>query len=116
MNEVITDIVFEPSKWQEVEDFLQKRFGRVPDLQAITYIIGHRELGLNITEFTKEEKEELMHVGVCALLSQAGYYEFVRRDEDGWPHFERNPEAPKLSGEKQDLLIKMMIIEYFEKL
>lgn len=116
MSEVITDIHFDPTKWKEVEDRLEVRFGQVPDLQTITYLIGHRELGLNVVEFTKEEKQELMHVGVCTLLSQAGYYKFLHKDEDGWPHFEKVPNLPQLAGNMQDMLLKAMIIKYFEKL
>lgn len=116
MSEVITDIHLDPKKWANVEDILEKRFGRVPDLQAITYLIGHRELGQNLYSFTKEEKEELMHVGACTLLAMAGYYKLKHRDEEGWPHYEKVAGVPKLSPVMQDMLLKVMIIEYFENL
>jgi len=72
-----------------VEKMLSLRLGQTPDLQAITFLIGLQELGQLKRLFSKEEKQDLMHLGVCRLLSQEGYYTFAGRDEDGWPHFEK---------------------------
>lgn len=116
MSEVITDIHLDPQKWQKVEQQLKERFGKKPDLHTIIYLIGHRELGSAKAQFSKEEKQDLMHVGVCTLLSKAGYYQFIERDAEGWPHFRRIPNTPKLSGDMQDMLLKAMIIDYFENL
>ncbi|MCO5231376.1 MAG: hypothetical protein M9958_09500 [Chitinophagales bacterium] len=113
---MVTEIHLDPEKWNKVELQLQQRFGKVPDLQTITYLIGHRELGMLRSKFTKEEKQELMHVGVCTLLAQAGYYELKHKDEDGWPHFEKIAGTPRLDGNMQDMLLKVMIIEYFENM
>jgi hypothetical protein len=79
-------------------------------------LVGHRELGKLQTKFTKEQKQDLIHVGVCTLLSQADYYFPLGSDEDGWPHFEYNRDKEKLSNEQQESLLKKMIIEYFKKL
>lgn len=113
---MVTEIHLDPEKWSKVELRLQQRFGKIPDLQTITYLIGHRELGMLRSKFTKEEKQELMHVGVCTLLAQAGYYELKRKDEDGWPHYEKIAGTPRLDGNMQDMLLKVMIIEYFENM
>ena len=109
-------IQYDHIKWQQVQDKLYKRFGRIPDLQTITYLIGHRELGQNRIEFTKEEKEELMHVGVCTLLAQRDMYRFDYLDQDGWPHYQKNPNVPHFDGKEQEDLLKAMIIEYFERM
>ena len=37
--------------------------------------------------FQKEEKVDIIHIGICTVLSQFGYYRFTGKDEDGWPHF-----------------------------
>lgn len=116
MSQMELDIHFDPMKWMEVENKLRERFGKKPDLHTITYLIGHRELGLLKSDFTKEQKQDLMHVGVCALLAQAGIYKFKHRDEDGWPHYEKVPGAPRMDAQMQEVLLKTMIIEYFEKL
>lgn len=116
MSEIMTDIHFDPFKWMEVENKLRERFGKKLDLHTITYLVGHRELGLLKSDFTKEQKQDLMHVGVCALLAQAGIYKFKHRDADGWPHYEKVPGTPRLDGPMQDMLLKTMIIQYFEQL
>ena len=116
MSDILTDMHFDPFKWMEIEDKLRVRFGRKPDLHSITYIIGHRELGQNRTKFTKEEKQDLMHLGVCVLLEPAGFYKFLHKDEDGWPHYEKIAGTPRMEGDMQNILLKTMIIQYFEKL
>ena len=30
-----------------------------------------------------------MHVAVCSLFAQSGYYELEGVDADGWPHFKQ---------------------------
>lgn len=116
MSDILTDMHFDPFKWMEIENKLREKFGRKPDLHSIVYIIGHRELGQNRTEFTKEQKQDLMHLGVCALLEPAGFYKFSHNDDDGWPHYEKVPGTARLDGEMQDILLKTAIIQYFEKL
>ena len=71
---------FDEIKWENVLNILEKRFGKKPDLQSIIFLIGHRELGQLREKFSKEEKQDLIHVGVCVLMSQAGYYEYVSED------------------------------------
>jgi hypothetical protein len=54
-----------------------------------------------------------MHVAVCALLSQWGYYNFSGHDKDGWPHWEETEKLPHLDAKEQNQLIKEAIVEYF---
>jgi hypothetical protein len=115
MNESITDITYDEGKWAAVEAYFKERFGKDADLSGIIFIIGHRELGKFKTKFKKEEKQDLMHVGVCSLLSRAGYYTFVAHDADGWPHYEYNRNRPRLDHEQQEKLLKKMIIEYLKE-
>jgi hypothetical protein len=62
----------------------------LPDLQTILFLIGVQELGrIPKTKFTKEEKRDLMHIAVCTLLENEGYFEFEGRDQDGWASLER---------------------------
>ena len=48
-----------------------ERFGKKPDLEAILFLIGMQEYGQLKDKFTKEQKQDLMHVAVCLLLSQS---------------------------------------------
>lgn len=115
MTETAPDITFDETRWLDVEAFFRDRFGKTPDLSGIIFVIGHRELGKLKTKFKKEEKQDLMHVGVCSLLSRAGYYTFVAHDADGWPHYEYNRNRPKLAHDDQEKLLKKMIIEYLSE-
>lgn len=102
--------------WESLRDRLEKQFGRRPDMQGILFLIGHRELGQLRTKFSRVAKQELIHVGVCSLLAREGYYHFVARDEDGWPHFERSPNNPPMSGKEQEQLLRRLALAYFETL
>lgn len=104
-------------RWKNVEIMLQQRFGKLPDMEAILFLIGMNELGKgpDRKKFTKEQKQDLMHIAVCTLLSQDGYYIQEGTDADGWPHFrELKPVATKgLDGQEQ--LLKECVIRYFEQ-
>ncbi len=103
-------------KWMEVEQTLRERFDKVPDLQGILFLIGINELGNFPThkKFTKEQKQDLMHIAVCTLLSQVGYYVLDSYDEEGWPHFLPTGVEPPQSLAQQEQLLKECIIRYFE--
>src|SRR5665647_470552 len=90
MEHIESDIEYKEEEWKDVLSSLEKRFGKKPDLQSIIFLVGHRELGKLQTKFSKEQKQDMIHVGVCTLLSKANYYTFLDHDQDGWPHFEYN--------------------------
>lgn len=102
------------SRWKQVEEMLLDRFGKLPDMEGILFLIGINELGSDRKKFSKEQKQDLMHVAVCTLLSQRGYYELAGVDKDGWPHFNylHPVEAPDMAG--QERILKECVIEYFE--
>ena len=68
---------------------------------------------LNLKEFSKEEKQDILHLAVCKLLTPYGYFKFEKVDEDGWPHWIELKAIKNLSGKQQDLLIKEAILTYF---
>ena len=95
--------------------YVNDKFGgeKYLDLQAVLYLIGVNELGQGLKQFSKEDKLNLIHIAICKLLSEHGYYNFDRIDEDGWPHWKTNNNMPKLNPDKQDLLIKKSAVKYF---
>ena len=109
----IMDYVFEKT-WNETVSKISASFGEKLDYAAILFLIGVQELGQDYQKFKKDEKLELMHVGICSLLVPYGYYTFVGRDEQGWPHFERNGDLPNLTPTEQELLVKKAIVNYFQ--
>ncbi len=102
-------------EWLHVRHLVKDALGRseLPDLNAILFLIGIQELGRWKTSFTKEEKQDLMHIAVCKLLSFQGFYRFVGRDQDGWPHWEQERKIPAVGVKEQERLLKEMSILYF---
>ena len=70
------------------------------------------ELQKGVQDFTKEEKQDILHLAVCKLLTPYGYFKFEKVDEDGWPHWIELKPIKNLSEKQQDLLIKEAIIAY----
>jgi len=103
-------------EWLRVRHWVQERFKKetLPDLNAVLFLIGIQELGRWKKEFTKEEKQDLMHIAVCRLLSYDGYYAFAGRDEDGWPHWQPLRAVPRSDLHEQETLLKTYAIRYFK--
>lgn len=102
--------------WQLLLDHLEKLVGKRPaDLNAVLFLIGVQELGRGIREFTKEEKQDLMHIAICKVLSYSGFYELEGLDEEGWPHWKLLKKLPHFDTIEQEKLLKNHVIEYFEK-
>jgi hypothetical protein len=102
------------SRWWALEEKLMARFGKKPDMEAILFLIGIQEVGDFRTKFTKEQKQDLMHVAVCSLLSPSGYYELEMVDEDGWPHYRQLKALPVFNFIEQENYMKDHILLYFE--
>ncbi len=105
-------------KWLRVRHLIKDLFKReqLPDLNAILLLIGVQELGRWKKNFSKEEKQDLMHIAVCRLLESEGVFKFAGRDADGWPHW-KQVQAFHLDGVKQqEWLLKEKVIDYFEGL
>ena len=110
-----TEVEFEARWWQLMHD-LRQRFGKKPDLNALLLLIGIQELGQGVTDFTKEQKQDLMHVATCKLFSLSGYYELERTDEDGWPHYRLLRPVPFANLKEQERMLKWQMLEYFDAL
>ena len=79
-------------------------------------MIGIQELGRFDDKFSKEEKQDLMHIAVCTLLEPDGYFKFKGRDADGWPHFDAIKSVGIEGVKNQEELLKVKVIEYFKNL
>lgn len=103
------------TRWWKLEAKLLERFGKKPDMEAVLFLIGMQETGFIQTKITKEQKQDLMHVAICTLLSQSGYYTLEGKDEEGWPHFRQLKEIPPLQLIEQENFLKDHVLLYFEK-
>ena len=83
-------------------------------MEAILFLIGIQELGQVKEKYTKEQKQDLMHIAICTLLSQSGYYELEKKDADGWPHFRQLKSLPALNPKQQEDFMKDHILLYFQ--
>jgi hypothetical protein len=102
-------------QWEQLMDQLEDMIGKRPaDLNGVLFLIGVQELGKGILHFSKEQKQDLMHIGICKVLSLSNYYEFEHRDKDGWPHYKLVQPLPFGDILSQEKLLKMHVIEFFK--
>jgi hypothetical protein len=103
-------------RWSKLLLGMQDLLGKKPaDLNAVLFLIGVQELGQGLRNFSKEQKQDLMHIAVCKVLSLAGFYELDYIDQDGWPHWKLLKKLPHFDILEQEKLLKIQILEYFEQ-
>lgn len=106
----------EDQDWEQLLDQLEGMIGKRPaDLNGVLFLIGVQELGKGHQFFTKEQKQDLMHIAVCKVLSYSGYYELEGLDADGWPHWKLVQPLPFVDLLSQETLLKQHVLEYFER-
>ena len=103
------------ARWWKLEEKLMERFGKKPDMETILFLVGIQEFGDLKNKFTKEQKQDLMHVAVCSILSNSGYYELELVDADGWPHYRQLKALPVMDVIAQENFMKDHVLLYFEK-
>ena len=101
-------------RWLKLRIKLKEAFGIKPDLNGVLLLIGVQELGQGPQEFTKEQKQDLMHIAICTVLMQSGYYSHDGLDEEGWPHFSQLKMLPSVETFEQENLIKDHVLLYFQ--
>lgn len=102
------------TRWWALEAKLVERFSKKPDMEAILFLIGMQETGFIREKITKEQKQDLMHVAVCTVFSQSGYYELQGKDVDGWPHFKQLKSLPEMNMIEQENFLKDHVLLYFQ--
>ena len=102
--------------WQSLLGEIERMLGEKPkDLNGVLFLIGVQELGRGHQLFTKEQKQDLMHIAICKVLSYAGYYVLDGLDKDGWPHWKLVKKMPRFDLLDQEKLLKTQVLEYFEQ-
>jgi hypothetical protein len=113
---MIEELLEREKKWLDLRRKLKEQFGKAPDMNAILMLIGVRELGKIQSKFSKEEKQDLMHIATCSILSRSGYYDLEGVDADGWPHWIAKKKLPVLNLEEQEDFLKDHVLAYFEEM
>lgn len=103
-------------EWNLLLEKLKILFGKIPDLNALLFLIGVQELGKGPLDFSKEQKQDLMNVGLCTVLVNSGYYKLTGTDNEGWPIFDTLKAMPKFTLEEQEYFIKSHVKDYFKEL
>jgi len=101
-------------RWWKLEEKLMERFGKKPDMETVLFLIGVQEFGDIKSKFTKEQKQDLMHVAICSVLSASGFYELDGVDSDGWPHFRQTKHIEPMSLKEQEDFLKDHVLLYFQ--
>ena len=102
-------------RWLKLRIKLKERFGIKPDMNGVLLLIGVQELGQGPQEFSKEQKQDLMHIAICTILSASGYYKLDGHDEEGWPHFTQLQALPDYQTYEQENFLKDHVLLYFQK-
>lgn len=103
-------------RWSKLLKGLEEVIGKKPkDLNAVLFLIGVQELGQGNKNFSKEQKQDLMHIAICKVLSLAGFYELDYIDQEGWPHWKLLKKLPHFDILEQEKLLKIQVLEYFEQ-
>lgn len=103
-------------RWLKLRIKLKEAYGIKPEMDGILFLIGVQELGTGIQEYTKEQKQDLMHIAVCTLLAQSGYYALEGYDEEGWPHFKQLKPLPPFNLFEQENFLKDHVLLYFSEI
>jgi hypothetical protein len=103
-------------RWLKLRIKLKEKFGIKPDMNGVLLLIGVQELGAGTMEFSKEQKQDLMHIAICSVLGPSGYYSFDGRDEDGWPHFTQLKPLPEENLFEEENFLKDHILAYFQEM
>lgn len=101
-------------RWLKLRIRLKEKFGIKPDMNGVLLLIGVQELGQGPQNFSKEQKQDLMHIAVCTILSAGGYYTHDGLDEEGWPHFTQMKALPDLYLIDQENFLKDHVLLYFQ--
>lgn len=103
-------------RWLKLRIWLKEKFGIKPDMNGILLLIGVQELGQGPQDFSKEQKQDLMHIAICTILSVSGYYALEGNDSDSWPHFKQLKALPEGNMIEQENFLKDHVLLYFSNL
>jgi len=101
-------------EWNDIEQYMFDRFDKDADVKAVLFVIGMREFGHKKVKFTKEEKQDLMNLAACKVMSLNGYFEVSHLDGEGWPVWKQSKPMPQMSPGEQESFLKEHIIQYFQ--
>lgn len=104
------------ARWQRLTAWLRERFDREPTIETTLFLIGIQARGRGFEpKLPKARKQALIMEGAYAVFEHLGLYERVGMDADGFWIRERTRPLPALSIERQEKLLRVAILRYFEE-
>lgn len=104
------------NRWEKIQKVVKERFGKELDIDELLFVIGLQESGFFFRRFNKDEKVNIYHVAICSLLEPFGFYEYLGKDVDGWPHWKEKNKIPSLNSKEQHHLMMLAIEDYFRRM
>lgn len=102
-------------RWLKLRIKLKELYDIKPEMDGILFLIGVQELGAGHQKYTKEQKQDLMHIAVCTILLPSAYYINEGYDEEGWPHFKQLKSLPALDLIAQENFLRDHVLLYFDQ-
>lgn len=103
-------------RWSELLSRVEAQFGRVPDVDALLFLIGVQSVGRGYEpDLPKERKQSLIMEGSYLALETLGVYARVGMERNGFLIWEKALELPPLSVDEQEKLLRIGILNYFEE-
>jgi hypothetical protein len=102
-------------RWLKLRIKLKENYGIKPDMDGVLFLIGVQELGSGKQVYTKEQKQDLMHIAVCTVLMASGFYILEGYDEENWPHFKQLKALPEFNLFEQENFLKDHVLLYFDQ-
>lgn len=102
-------------RWLKLRIKLKENYGIKPDMDGVLFLIGVQELGSGKQVYTKEQKQDLMHIAICTVLMPGGYYILEGYDEENWPHFKQLKALPEFNLFEQENFLKDHVLLYFDQ-
>ena len=102
---------FKEADFKAVEFQFIRRFKKKPSLEAILLMIGYQECPTTRHSREKEEKVDLINLGVQVVLEKLGFFKKTGYD-NGWPQFSATD--LKTTDDKEQL-VKHGIVLYFRE-
>lgn len=102
-------------RWLKLRIKLKEKYGIKPDMDGVLFLVGVQELGSGKQIYTKEQKQDLMHIAVCTVLMPSGYYILEGYDDENWPHFKQLKALPEFNAFEQENFLKDHVLLYFDQ-
>ena len=103
--------------WEVLVADIEARFGRMPDIDAILFLIGVQSVGRGFEpDLPKERKQSLIMEGSYLAFETLGVYHRMGLERNGFWIWEKTADVPELGLEDQEKLLQIGILNYFDQL